>query len=260
MYATTGEVIIFFVILCSVLILMLSSSIIWVVYKYQKKQNAYLNEITVLKAIHENAMLQVQIEIQEQTFQNISREIHDNVGQKLSLAKLQILNAHNKISTDLNSTANLITRAIADLRNLSRTLNSEIVLANGLIHALEFEIEQIRKTNLFEIQFEKSGEIVFIEDRKELIIFRIIQECLQNIVKHALAKKVSISIHFSVTHLNLIIKDNGKGFGENFVKGQGLHNMQARAEILGGELIIRSNETSGSVLEITIPIMYNATT
>ena len=72
------------------LLLLFISFIVTIVYKYQQKQNAYFKDIEMLKTSHQNALLQSQLEIQEQTFQNISREIHDNIGQKLTLAKLHL--------------------------------------------------------------------------------------------------------------------------------------------------------------------------
>ncbi|MEJ7611686.1 MAG: ATP-binding protein [Ferruginibacter sp.] len=258
MYATVSEIIIFFVILCSVLILFLSSFVIWVVFKYQKKQSAYLNEINVLKAVHENAILLTQIEIQEQTFQNISRDIHDNIGQKLSLAKLLLINDQKENDSKGNNVVNIITESINDLRNLSRTLSSERVLSNGFIEAVDFEIEQLKKVSSYNIELHILGEKIFLENGKELILFRIIQESLQNIIKHSEADKIVMTVKYSSESIDVRICDNGKGFNEHIVMGQGLHNMQARTKTLGGEFIIFSNERSGTTLNLIIPINQDA--
>ena len=128
--ATQG--IIVFIAGISFLLILLISFIVAIVYKYQQKQNAYFKDIETLKAVHENTLLQSQLEIQEQTFQNISREIHDNIGQKLTLAKLHLntLNFYNTTAAALQVTdsAVMIGEAINDLSNLSRSMSSEILL------------------------------------------------------------------------------------------------------------------------------------
>src|SRR3954468_3052481 len=119
--------IIVFIIICSLLILLLITFITIIVYRYQQKQNAYYKNLEELKVKYENAMLQSQLEIQEQTFQNISREIHDNIGQKLSLAKLHLntLNIGNtkEMSSQIDDSVNMIGEAISDLSDISRSMS-----------------------------------------------------------------------------------------------------------------------------------------
>ncbi len=90
MYNSSEQGIIVFVAIASALILAMAVFISYIIYRYQQKQNKYYNELENLKIMHENDILQSQIEIQEQTFQHISKEIHDNIGQKLTLAKLHL--------------------------------------------------------------------------------------------------------------------------------------------------------------------------
>jgi two-component system, NarL family, sensor kinase len=90
MFDKTDQSIIIFIITSALLILLLIGFITTIIYRYQQKQNAYFKDIETLKTSHENSLLQAQLEIQEQTFQNISREIHDSIGQKLTLAKLHL--------------------------------------------------------------------------------------------------------------------------------------------------------------------------
>ena len=259
MHATPTQLIIAFALLCSILFFVLSGFIILVIFKYQNKQNAYAAAISELKSNHENALLQSQIEIQEQTFQNISRDIHDNVGQKLSLAKLLLVNAGNEYNLKKEDVIRIITESINDLRNLSRTLSSERVLSNGFIEALEFEIEQLKKLTTYDIRLNILGEKYFLENGRELILFRIIQESLQNIIKHSEADKIVITVQFLGDRIEVLIHDNGKGIIEPFVIGQGLQNMQARSKNLGGKLNICNNEKAGTTLQINIPINHDAT-
>ena len=260
MYTTSTEVIINIIILSSILIFALSSFIILFVSVYKKKQLAYINEINALKIEHENKILKAQIEIQEQTFQNIARDLHDNVGQKLSFVKLQIISIQETNSFNIIETADIIGNAIDDIRNLSRTLSSDIILGNGMIEAIKFEVKQLVKTNIFKINFAVFGETIFLDSKRELILFRIVQEGLHNIVKHANAKSVSIVLEYINDRVNVNIQDDGIGFKKRFYKGQGLINIEARAKLLGGSFEISSTEFSGASLKVSIPINDNITT
>jgi signal transduction histidine kinase len=136
-----------------------------IIYRYQQKQNKYYKEIEELKQKHENALLKAQLEMQEYTFQNISREIHDNIGQKLSLAKLYLNTiCHSKPDSSESHVTNsvgIISEAINDLRDIARSMSSEIVLNNGLIKGIEFEVDQLLKSGIYEIDLSICGESVF---------------------------------------------------------------------------------------------------
>lgn len=259
MYATSQKVIIIFIITCSSLILLLSIFIVIFVRRYRQKQYVFLTELELLKSTHENAILQSSVEIQEQTFQNIAKEIHDNIGQKLALAKLQLITLQKNSFAVLEDPILLIANTIADLSDLSRTMSADIILANGFVQAVKLEVEQLHKTGVFKLDFKAEGEIIFLEGRRELILFRIIQEALQNIIKHAAASLVSISLLYDDKKLTIIISDNGNGFYPDVKNGQGLKNMKARTEILGGNFHLESILNTGTTLKILIPIYGNET-
>ena len=239
--------------MCTLIILILCLFIVWFVRKYEQRQKIYSTEISSLKTTHENQMLQMQVEIQEQTFQNISREIHDNIGQKLTLAKLLIIKLHNNVDKDVLEASNIIGQAIGDLRNLSRTLSSDLVLNDGIIKAIQHEVDQYLKANRFVIEFEVVGETIFMEEIKEVFLFRIFQEAIQNIIKHSKATKVGITLKYRGDLLIAIIKDNGIGRLPQTENGLGLKNMETRAKLLGGRFSFESNEL-GTTVNISIPI------
>lgn len=230
------------------------------VYFYQQKQNTYLKNFEDLNVIHQNALLQSQLEIQEQTFQNISREIHDNIGQKLTLAKLHLnmldRNNLNGQNHKVTSAIEMIGEAINDLSDLSRSMSSELILQNGLIKALEFEVAQLTKLGLYEINVHITGITIFLEANKELVLFRIVQEALNNILKHSLATIIDISVNFDDNNLCLQIQDNGSGFsnGVHAEAGIGLKNMCKRAKMINGNCLITSLPGSGTIINIKIPI------
>lgn len=260
MHYTTKESFIIFVVVCTLLILILVSFVTYIIYRYQLKKNIYLKEMEELKIEHETSMLQSQVEIQEQTFENISREIHDNIGQKLTLAKLQLntvnLNDSKKTSERLHDAVSLISEAINDLSDISRSMSSEIILNNGLIKALEFEVAQLNKSSLYRIALVVNGNPVFFDSQKELVLFRIVQEALNNIMKHAAAREIRISLNYLDNTVEMQISDDGKGFvnGAGSLKGTGISNMKRRAELLNGKCTVFSIPGEGTQIKIEIPI------
>lgn len=256
------EFIIVFIIVSVLLILALGVFITIIIYRYQQKQNAYFKDIEALKISHQNSLLQSQLEIQEQTFQNISREIHDNIGQKLTLAKLHLNTlAYDNISkatSQVNDSVSMISEAISDLSDISRSMNSEVLLNNGLIKALEFEAAQLTKSGRYRINFSATGNPVFLDANTELVLFRIAQEALTNIIKHAVASSIDILLHYNSSLLTMTIHDDGKGFyaDENRF-GTGLLNMKKRADTLKGNLVISSTPNICTEIKIEIPLYEN---
>lgn len=259
MFEASPELVIFFIIISILLILTLSMFIALIIYRYQQKQNRYHRDIEALKISYQNSLLQSQLEIQEQTFQNISREIHDNIGQKLTLAKLHlntlIYNIEDETAARVNDSINIIGEAITDLSDISRSMNSEVLLNNGLIKALEFETAQFLKSGRYKICFSVTGEPVFLDANTELVLFRITQEALANIIKHADASAIDIRLHYDNTFVTMAINDNGKGFrtDENYF-GTGLSNMKKRANAIKANLQISSTPNECTQIKIEIPL------
>lgn len=253
------EFIIIFIIVSVIFMLALVFFIFLLVYKYQQKQNAYFRDIEALKDSHKNALLQSQLEIQEQTILNISREIHDNIGQKLTLAKLHLntlgYESTEKQPVEVKDSIMMISEAINDLTNLSRSMNSDILLNNGLIRALEHEAELLTKSGLYEINLQVSGDPVFLDASSELILFRIVQEAVNNIIKHAAASVIEIGLHYGNELLIMSVADNGKGFqADQNHYGAGLLNMKKRAAMLKGVLQVSSIPNLSTQIKIEIPI------
>jgi signal transduction histidine kinase len=254
--------IIIFIAGTSFLLLLLISFIISIAYKYQQKQNIYFKDIEALKTSHENTLLQSQLEIQEQTLQNISREIHDNIGQKLTLAKLYLntfnFNERHIAIQQVGDSVNIIGEAIKELSDLSRSMSSEIILNNGPIKAVEFEAAQLAKTGLYKINFSVTGSPVFLDTNTELILFRIVQEVLNNIVKHAAASAIDINLHYDNVLLTVQINDDGKGFDTTEARpGTGLQNIKKRAAMLKGHVMVNSSINMGTKFKIEIPYYEN---
>jgi signal transduction histidine kinase len=247
----------FFVFTALGLFLLLVCFIIFFIRFYYKKQIANAEEKQAMAATFQKELLQSQIEIQEQTLRNISEEIHDNIAQTLSLAKLQL----NTVNVEEKSTAiekvsgskELVSRAIHDLRQLSKNIHAESVLAAGLVKTISSQLEAIEKAGISKTYLKVTGISTPIDPQKELILFRIVQETLNNSMKHSTANEISVSLHNLENKLSVSVSDNGKGFdpGAAALNGSGLRNIRNRTKLIGGELEIVSG-TSGTTLTVTI--------
>ena len=159
----------------------------------------------------------------------------------------------------VSSSIELISKSINNLSGISKSLNSDIIGSQGLIKAIENEIRRIRETGLFAVELCVTGEPVYMDAKKELIIFRIVQEAFNNIIRHANATNANVILHYESNDLQIKITDDGVGFdvaGE--VKASknnkaGLKNMRSRIKMIGGEMQIESRAGHGSVLTFIIP-------
>jgi two-component system NarL family sensor kinase len=253
------------IIIASVFFIIVAIGIVILVLVYQKKQLHYLREKEQLKVTFEKEILGSKLEIQEQTFINISQEIHDNIGQVLSLVKLNI-NTMSDASPEalqdkINTSKHLITKAIQDLRDLSKSLNTDYITELGLIRSIEYELELIQKTGSHTVQFNIEGKTYRLEKQQELIFFRIVQEALHNIIRHAKATAIDVQLVFKPEIFTLKIADNGVGFDtspqelNNYsTMGLGIRNMRNRANIINTDFKLMSTPEKGTTIILTLPL------
>jgi signal transduction histidine kinase len=251
-----------FILLVVFILMSLVLFIAFLIYLYQKKQIQHNQRITNLKVIHENDKLKAQIQVQESTFQFISREIHDNIGQKLSLAKLHLNNLVNNSTIEENSMMNEIVQILSDslndLRDLSRSMSSEFIANNGLIKTIENEISQLNKSDQFDFKLTIIGDSIFLKQEKDVFLFRIVQESLANIIKHAEATQIQIKLYYTKKHLQIEIIDNGVGFiPSEKSDSNGIKNISSRAKLLDGVAEFISVPGKGTIVKVKIPIYDN---
>ena len=226
----------------------------------QLKQFEMKRHIDNMEQNFQREMLHTKLEIQEQTFNMISEEIHDNVGQLLSLAKIQINIIEQKEGKDkltLKELKENIGQAMCDLRLIAKNLSSHYIQNTSLPEAVTNQVQRINRLGLVNISLSVSGTEQKLENQKKLVLYRIIQEGLQNIMKHSKASKVNIRFDYSNTILQVFISDNGTGFDQlasiENNDGLGLKNVTSRAEMIGGKAIINSNPNQGTTIEILTP-------
>jgi two-component system NarL family sensor kinase len=257
------------IIISTLFILLITFFLVRFVLLYQKRHQSFIKEKADLQSNFKQTLLQAQLEIQEQTMQNISQEIHDNIGQVLSLAKLNLgtmdIAQPAILQQKIDDSKNLIGKAIQDLRDLSKSLNTDYVSNMGLLQAIEYELEMIRKSGEYETTLQVNGLPFKVEPQKELITFRIVQEMINNILKHARANKILVQALYSPTAIAITITDNGAGFDlnplnttENGQFGLGLRNMHTRAQLIGAGFTITSTIGSGTSVSIILPVQPEA--
>lgn len=198
-------------------------------------------------------LLQTQLEIQEQTLKTISEEIHDNVGQVLSLAKLNLNTFESHPEQKLQDTKQLISKAINDLRNLSRSMHGDRIAELGLQQSLADELQILENSGEFKTSMKITGETYKLPPQNEMVLFRIVQEALNNAIKHAKAKNINLLLDYKPRLFTLTIADDGDGFDSDLVKnGIGLKSMRNRALLIGGSCNLQSSPGNGTSVTIEL--------
>lgn len=236
-----------------ILLIIFIAVFFFIFYKKKKEQQEILQ-------LREKAFAQAQIEIQEQTLTNISQELHDNIGQTLTVAKLNLstIQLENKEESlqKIDTSKQLITQSLVNIRDLAKSMLGEKIAEIGLQQAIQNELKILENTGLYKIKFSADYSLVNITQQHELIAFRIIQETLHNIVKHAEANTIDVGIKHMREQIIITITDNGKGFNANKLNensiGIGLKNMKSRAALINASLQIDSAVLKGTITTLTL--------
>lgn len=230
----------------SIIFFILAVFVVYLVYQvYQNNYRVRLmkleNEIVQKQFDHQ--LLEAQMEVQESTLKRLSSEIHDNVGQLLSVARLTLSSidpANAKQEQQLVQTSSIIQQSLIALRALAHSMYAGNLLDQGLKAALTAELDRLEKTAAFEIHFSVRGEVPEQPMMHELLAFRIFQELMVNVIKHADATQIMTELTYTADSWTLELSDNGKGFDLAAQlanrSGLGLQNMIRRAESMGGSL------------------------
>jgi signal transduction histidine kinase len=257
-------------ILCMVLIFLVLIVFFFIIIAlYNKKKIKYMLEKQ--EALHA-AKLEIEqsrIEIQEHDLKNISWELHDNIGQLLSVCKMNLSLITEDVSSNngriISETNKILSDILTEVRSLSKTLNQDAIRFNGVIKSTRLEVERFNRMNFLKANLTIEGEEFFISEEDEILLFRIIQEIFSNVIKHSKAKNLNILFNFSETNLFIEIKDDGEGLHEGFIKdGLGFRTMSSRAELLQAKLNYENIPLGGLKITIdypqrqTIPLLATA--
>lgn len=223
---------------------------------YQRKQLQLVIQKNDLQNRYEQEIRSVQLETQEQTLNRVGMEIHDNVGQLLSLAKMN-LELSEDVTPKVISSKELISKAISELRNLSKTLNSNFINESQLADCFRLDLAMIEQARLMQTELYQEGDEGDLKSDAKLIIYRVGQELINNAIKHSEATELKIFITHGERALELIVQDNGKGMNMADIsrqkKGTGIANLYTRSAMIGAKFVLSANETNGVKATLTFP-------
>lgn len=238
--------------------LLLVGFIIAMLVLYKRRQIKQEQEVAKMKEMYDKEMLRSQLEIQENTFKTISQELHDNIGQmlsvvRISLSSLPLEKEHPAQELVLHS-REVLNKAIVDLSDLNKSLHPDRITEIGLADSIRFELASIKRTGLLKVQFDVAGDEFQLPEQKAIFIFRIFQEILNNTLKHARATQINVMITYDTDDtFEMEIEDNGIGFATDgkgkpsaFGKGVGLTSLFNRAKLIGADIYFDSILNKGT--------------
>jgi len=199
---------------------------------------------------------------QDQERNRLSRELHDGIGQSLIAVKLQLENAetqnYSMMRAGIDSAKNMIDLTIEDVRRVCNALLPAALDEFGIVSTLRALCSELASLANFKIVFESDGSLDRMSKKSQIYLYRIAQETLNNIAKHARATHVTMLIKRENNIVTLKVSDNGKGFIFDpvcFAQRNGLQNIRERAHLLHGECTINSQPGNGTTIMVSIP--YN---
>ncbi len=246
----------FIVAASSMLLLILLITVIILFVYYQRKKLKFILDKKESEKRYLEELSKSQLETQEQTFKNIGWELHDNVGQLLSVANMQLNVLSTNLSDDLKpklkDSQDVLKKSLAEVRALSKSLNSDVIQNLGLIKSVENELNRFNKLKFLNATLTiKGDENDVVNEKDQIIIFRIIQEFFSNSIKHSKAKNLDVLLEYLPNELFIKVTDDGIGFDEEQIqKGSGLINMKSRAELIDADFNFKSLKGKGVSLTL----------
>jgi two-component system, NarL family, sensor kinase len=248
-----------------VLALLLIGSIVFVVFLYQRRRFIQEKQLAEIKIQYEQELLRSQLEMQESTFKFVAQELHDNIGQVLSVIKLSLsilpLDKNHPAYEGIQNCRDMLNKVIFDVSHITKSMHSDRISDIGIDEAIRFELDSLRKTGLTQVNFEVEGTPNSIDPQKAIFIFRMFQEMINNILKHAQASQINVGVNYTTDNKFVLkVEDNGIGFNAekkqtqtNSSSGIGLRNMVNRAKLIGALISIQSEAGNGTAITVELP-------
>jgi signal transduction histidine kinase len=252
------------ILIFTLLLILTSSLLVFVLFLSQRRRYRHQQEIAALSETFSNTLLQSKLEIQEQTLNHIARELHDNFNTTLSFINMNLSSMTADKPEDLREkiieTKALAKELIGAFKALTMSLNSDQILRHGFKQSIENEIIRLNKIGRQKTQLNITGNEIYLAPEKAIILFRIYQEALNNIIKHAKATEINISLLYQNDTLTLTIADNGIGFDVESIQhdpekqqSMGLRNIINRSQLIDAATDIKSSPGKGTSITVIIP-------
>ncbi|MFD2247108.1 sensor histidine kinase [Pontibacter ruber] len=249
-------------------LLVLAVGIILFVFKYQRRMLLHQDHLQQLQASQQHQLLEAALEAQEVERRRVARDLHDEIGGMLSLVRLNISQL-GKQNSPPEATGEVVQNAkvllddvIGNIRRISHDLMPVVLEKVGLVQALEALKYSIPPAAHITLKLTTDLEGVQLDKKQQLLLYRIVQELLNNTLKHAGATEITLSVLHQGGKVKLAYADNGKGFeykagadgGAGGALGLGLTNLQSRVRLLKGTLTYFSAPGAGTNAEILLTI------
>lgn len=237
-------------------------AIICFLFFYQRKRFRHQQELMEVREAYNQALFQSKLAIQEQTLDHISKELHANFSHLVSLININLSEILPQIPDsqrdNVLETKSLAKQLMADLKALSANLNTDHIIHIGFAKAFENELNRLGKK--FKITFSQTGDAYRLSAEHEIILFRLCQEVLNNVVKYSKASSIVAQLSFLPNQLLLSVADDGVGFNVDEALDQsgdkqstGLLNIRKRASLIHAKFGISSQPGRGTAVNINIP-------
>lgn len=238
--------------------LLLSGVGMW--WWYRQKKLVHQQEMSDLIKEQEVETLAMVLSAEQKERKRLAKEIHDTMGTFLALLRLQHQSNEGLVDDPTYRERHLIMKDLikqttTEMRRITHQMNTGVQFSFNLQHAIEQLVRLIQTLQKIEITFNYMGEDIELSRMIELTLYRVTQESLSNILRHAQATEVTIQFNQSATEITLMIEDNGRGFAPTMPsKGIGLRNMRERVETLEGIIRVDSSPKTGTCIDVQIPI------
>lgn len=235
------------------LLLLVTSILLW--FLYQQRQKRKNQEILTLKREHQVQTLESLMEGEEKERFRIAKELHDGVNGDLSAIKFKLSSLLEMNNSVIKEAVTMIDKSCQQVRAISHNLVPPSLQDFNLIEALEEYCTNMNAIHSPKISFQQLGDAIILNKKQEANVFRIVQELVNNSIKHAQADEINVQISSRKSTIQLTVEDNGKGYDQKTIKtdGIGLKNIQSRVAYLNATLDLISN-TQGTSTTIEIEI------
>lgn len=248
----------------SFLFILLITSLLYNRYRIKQKKDSLEEKQVLLNQInqHQESMIFAIVNAQEEERERIAKELHDGLGGLLSTVKLNLDNFKSKYIPLKEQNEVLLTKSIdlvddvcADLRTVSHDMMPGVLVKLGLPAGIKDFMGTITGSGKPSIEIDIVGLEERLDGKTEVIIYRVIQEAVNNIIKHAEASTINLQLVKHENEISVIIEDDGKGFDVKAnSNGVGLKNMESRVKFLGGKIIFDSTSGRGTSVILEIPV------
>ncbi|MFD3001703.1 sensor histidine kinase [Pontibacter toksunensis] len=248
--------------------LLLALGVIGFMVLFQKRLHQHQQNLQKLQAARQQQLLEVTMQAQEEERRRVARDLHDEIGTMLSLVKLNLYQlspvmegASEELRAVERHIKQLLDEVIGSVRRISQDLMPVVLDKMGLQQALEALRRSVPDTSGVQVAFVCNDKSRRMAPKLELMLFRIVQELLNNSLKHAQASTISIELHLAEKEATMRYADNGVGFDyvEVLQKGQGMGvvSLQSRVDLLKGKMKTRSLAGVGTQVEVIVPIQQS---